>query len=73
MSPRTLGEHLRLARIDRNLTQAQVASVLGVAYQTVVKWEHNVAGISAERRAAIIGFIGYAPCCDSAESNRRPK
>jgi len=41
----TLGDHLRLARIDRGLKQTEVAEMLGVVYQTVVKWENNMTPI----------------------------
>ena len=40
-NPKTLGEHLRKARINRKMTNVQVAHILEVAYQTVEKWEHN--------------------------------
>ena len=57
--PKTLGEHLRRVRIDRKMTIVQVAHVLGVAYQTVEKWEHNRTRIGSESRRKIIAFIGY--------------
>ncbi|MEJ7605175.1 MAG: helix-turn-helix transcriptional regulator [Bryobacteraceae bacterium] len=67
----TLGDHLRIARIDRSLTQLQVAQHLAVAYQTVQKWETNVTGITPANRAKIMGFLRYDPCRQRRESNRR--
>ena len=58
---KTLGEHLRRVRIDRKLTNVQVAHLLGVAYQTVEKWEHNRATIGPQSRPKVIAFIGYNP------------
>lgn len=60
-NPQTLGEHLRLARIDRRMTNVQVAHVLGVAYQTIEGWEHNRHPITPRNRAKIVAFIGYDP------------
>src|SRR5450432_3984190 len=45
-SPKTLGEHVRLNRIDMGLTIVQVADLLGVVWQTVERWEHNRTTIS---------------------------
>ena len=68
--PRTLGEHLRRARIDRKMTNVEVAHILGVAYQTVEKWEHNRTPIGVASRAKVIAFIGHDPKADIAKSNR---
>jgi DNA-binding transcriptional regulator YiaG len=67
--PKTLGEHLRRVRIDRRLTNVQVAHVLGVAYQTVEKWEHNRAEVGPNSRAKVIAFIEYDPLAGSTLSN----
>ena len=58
---KTLGDHLRLARIDRGLKQTEVAALLGVVYQTVEKWEHNVVPIGPNSRPRVIAFLGYEP------------
>jgi DNA-binding transcriptional regulator YiaG len=70
LHPQTLGEHLRLARVDRNLTNVQVAQMLGVAYQTVERWEHNRNPISPMLRLKIVAFIGYDPEATPGGSNR---
>ncbi|MCE9608816.1 MAG: helix-turn-helix domain-containing protein [Chthoniobacter sp.] len=61
INPQTLGEHLRAARIDRGKTQREVADLLGVAYQTIVKWEHNLILVGPKYRARVIAFLGYDP------------
>jgi hypothetical protein len=55
------------------MTQAQVASLLGVAYHTVVEWKHNVSGIGPRNSASIVAFMGYDPDRRNPESNTRPK
>ncbi len=57
--PKTLGEHLRRKRVDMGLTNIQVAEILGVAYQTVERWEHNRRPITPRNRAKIVAFLGY--------------
>jgi DNA-binding transcriptional regulator YiaG len=63
------GDYLRRARVDRKLTNVQVAHLLGAAYQTVEKWEHNRAAIGASSRPKVIAFIGYDPEAPLAEPN----
>jgi transcriptional regulator with XRE-family HTH domain len=64
--PKTLGDYLRLARIDRGLKQTELAAVLGVVYQTVVKWENNVTQIGPHSRARILAFLGDPPSSPDA-------
>lgn len=67
--PRTLGEHLRRVRIDRKMTNVEAARILGVAYQTVEKWEHNRIAIGSNSRPKVIAFIGYDPEVESLKSS----
>ncbi len=67
--PQTLGEHLRKARIDGKMTIVQAAHVLGVAYQTVEKWEHNRKPVGPKSRANVIAFIGHDPTPTAEKSN----
>jgi transcriptional regulator with XRE-family HTH domain len=64
--PKTLGQHLRRKRVDEGLTNIQVAEILGVAYQTVERWEHNRTPIGEANRLKIIAFLGYEPRLDGA-------
>ena len=63
---KTLGDHLRLARIDRGLKQTELAAMLGVVYQTIVKWEHNVVLIGPKSRPRVMAFLGYEPAAPGA-------
>ena len=54
------------ARIDRGLIQKELAAVLGVVYQTVVKWENNVTQIRPHSRARILAFLGDPPSSPDA-------
>jgi transcriptional regulator with XRE-family HTH domain len=54
--------------VDLALTNAQVAQILGVAYQTIERWEHDRTPITAKNRQKIIAFIG----CDPMESMASP-
>src|SRR5882724_3750561 len=67
LNPQTLGEHLRLARIDRGLKQTEVAALLGVGYQTVVKWEYNVIRVGPKSHPRVIAFLGYDPALPEAK------
>ena len=52
------------------MTNVQVAQMLGVAYQTVKRWEHNRNPISPKWKLKIIDFIGYDPEAVTDDSNR---
>lgn len=51
------------------MTNIQVAHILGVAYQTVEKWEHNRTLIGPNSRPKVIAFIGYDPEVPKPDSN----
>ena len=55
--PQTLGEHLRLARIDRNMTIVEVSRILGVTCQTLHDWEHNVKLIDQRNQRRVNAFL----------------
>lgn len=67
--PKTLGDHLRRVRVDRKLTNVQVAHLLGVSYQTIEKWEHNRVAIGPSSRRKVVTFIGYDPEAPLSEPN----
>jgi hypothetical protein len=55
--PKTLGEHLRLKRIDVGLTQPQISVKLGVGWQSIAQLPTNPPRV----RAKIVAFLGYDP------------
>ena len=42
MNTQTIGKNIKRLRMEQNITQNQLAKVLGVAFQTVSKWETEV-------------------------------
>ena len=57
----TLGDHLRKARLDRGLSQPEVARLLKVTPDTVTGWELNRYEPTIKCAGAIIAFLGYFP------------
>ena len=57
----TFSDHLRKARLDRGLTQPEVAKLLNVTRDTVFKWEANKCEPSPKFSKSIIAFLGYCP------------
>ena len=57
----TLGDHLRKTRLDRGLSQSDVAEILKVAADTITGWELNRHQPSIKLAKAIIAFLGYIP------------
>lgn len=58
---KTLGDHLRKARLDRRLFQTDVARLLNVTADTVTGWELNRHNPPARYAKQIIDFLGYQP------------
>jgi len=58
---KTLGHHLRKTRLDRELSQSNVASILQVETDTVTAWEMNRHQPTAKFAKSIISFLGYIP------------
>ena len=61
ISLNTLGDHLRAARLDRGLSQPNVAKILKVTTDTVTGWELNRHEPQARQAKKIIQFLGYVP------------
>jgi transcriptional regulator with XRE-family HTH domain len=57
----TLGDHLRKVRLDRGLSQPQVAKLLKVTTDSVTGWELNRYEPQARLAKRIIHFLGYFP------------
>ena len=62
--PKTLGEHLRRARMARGLTQRQAAGLLGVNPWTVLNWERGHTEPPAGFMPRILQFLGTAPIAE---------
>jgi transcriptional regulator with XRE-family HTH domain len=58
---KTLGDHLRQARLLRDLMQTEVAEAIGVNYQTVLNWEMNHTRVSTRFMPKVVAFLGYDP------------
>lgn len=59
--PKTLGDRIRVSRLDRGLLQREVAEVIGVKRGTINKWECNRGEPRACDVPRILGFLGYDP------------
>jgi DNA-binding transcriptional regulator YiaG len=57
----TLGYHLRKVRLNRELSQLDVARILRVTTDTVTNWELNRNQPRAKFAKRIISFLGYIP------------
>ena len=57
----TLGDHLRKTRLDRGLSQSDVAKIIGVTTDTITGWELNRHEPTAKFAKAIIALLGYFP------------
>lgn len=53
-----IGENLRRLRVERDMTQEELANVLGVSYQSVSRWENGTCYPDVELLPAIAGFFG---------------
>ncbi len=56
-----MGDHLRKVRLDRELSQPDVAKILKVSTDMVTCWELNRNQPTAKFSRAIIEFLGYLP------------
>lgn len=57
------GENIRRLRIGRNMTQEQVADVLGISFQAVSKWERGDTVPDLFMLPAIASFFGVSTDC----------
>lgn len=58
---KTLGDHLRKTRLDRRMSQAEVAAILMVSNDTVNGWELNRHRPTAKMAKKIVEFLDYMP------------
>jgi len=57
----TYGDHLRTKRLDLNLSQPQVATILNVDVESITNWELNHTTPSLSQIPKVISFLGYSP------------
>ena len=60
-NPKTIGEHIRKVRMDRNLLQKDVAKIIGVTEDCVTNWENNRSTPQIRYLPMIHDFLGYIP------------
>jgi len=58
---KTIRDHIRMVRLDRQLTQKQVSTFLGVTADTVTNWELNRNYPRQRYYQSIYEFLGYVP------------
>jgi len=66
--PKSLGEHIRKARMDRGLLQKDVAELFGVSEDTITYWENERSYPQVHFYPHIISFLGYYPFDHETES-----
>ena len=57
----TIGDHIRAARLDRNLFQRDVAKAIGVSESTLLDWEKHHHEPEIWHYPKIMKFLGYCP------------
>jgi DNA-binding transcriptional regulator YiaG len=58
-SPTTLGERIRINRIEKGLLQSEMAEKLGVSRFQVGKWERNLVKPTESELAVVADFLGW--------------
>lgn len=64
MEPKTIGDHIRLRRLELKRLQKEVAARLGVTTSCVFNWEANTSQPEIRYMPAVIQFLGYNPLPD---------
>lgn len=59
--PKTLGEHLKKARLDRGMEQKAAAQAIGCDPGTLINWEKGRVAPDARFWPAILRYLGYDP------------
>lgn len=58
-NPTTIGEHIRKKRIDSDLSQSQLAQVIGVSSDCITNWENNRSAPQISYYPRIRQFLGF--------------
>lgn len=56
----TIGKNLKRLRREKNITQDQLADILGVSYQSVSRWETGLCYPDIELLPTISDFFGVS-------------
>lgn len=59
--PITVGDHIRKARIERQLFQREVADIIGISEDCLTNWENNRCSPQNKYKEKITLFLGYTP------------
>lgn len=59
--PEALGEHIRRIRLSRQLSQNNLAQIVGACASTILNWEKEKTEPPVESMPAILAFLGYNP------------
>jgi DNA-binding XRE family transcriptional regulator len=59
--PRTVGDHLKKARLIRGLIREEASAALGVSEETIKNWETGKTVPQKYLRERIVCFLGYDP------------
>ncbi|MGV3464970.1 MAG: helix-turn-helix transcriptional regulator [Bacteroidota bacterium] len=59
--PKTVGEHIRKARVDRKLLQKDVAEVIGVSEDCITNWVNERPEPQIQFMPKIIEFLRHIP------------
>ncbi|MHB8581523.1 MAG: helix-turn-helix domain-containing protein [Ignavibacteriaceae bacterium] len=57
----SIGDHLKKKRLERQLTQLQLARLIGVEETSIYNWENNRSKPKIYLLPKIIEFLGYVP------------
>ena len=57
---KTIGDHLRKKRLDLELSQKEVAQIIGVSEATIWNWENNRKSPKVSFLPKIFEFLGYS-------------
>ena len=66
--PRTLGEHIRKARIERGLQQGVIVRQMGLSKDCLSLWETGAIQPTVSQYPKIIEFLGYYPFAHETET-----
>jgi len=57
-TPKTLGDHIRLKRLEKGLTQGKVVASVGVTMKLLSAWERDLAMPSGEEWSRLVSLLG---------------